>query len=576
MKDRRRILSAVAAVTAGLVAALLPGIPADAVATPAAGVQIRLAHDNLCLNVQGASAADSAKIVQYTCTTDPAVTNDKFKLVPKGNAEYWIQGVGSGKCLNVQGGSQANGALIIQYTCGNDLNTLWKINVPNGQANARFVSASSNRCLNLPNAQIANNVQLIQYACTATGAANEYFYLPPATSAVTTHRAFTTGQPVSVVQDGANGPHNMRPFYYSYVGTDHRVRMITDSNPDPYSTSPSDYTNFATGTADYGYTGRTEAAVLADGRVQVIYHDAGTGDTMIADEQGSATGDYPTYNDIGGAFDGQPAVGPLVPNSTLAVYAIINGALWYAPQQANDPQVPYGTWRTLGGNGLTGTPVITASSTSARITALTTSGTLQTATLAGNTLSDWTDLGGSGLNGTPSIVVGPSNITSIFVRSNDGTVVLKKQNADGTFPTAWTSIPGLTTAGSPSAVLDSTPGRIAIFARDAGNVIYIAYETAQNAGTYLDWFPVSDPTSDPNALAASDPTAFAYNVPSGASFGVAYMSATLGTPYLYTFAPATASAASRPQADGSRNVLQPKLHRLGALTPSQTTSPVSP
>jgi hypothetical protein len=53
----------------------------------------------------------------------------------------------------------------------------------------------------------------------------------------------------------------MRPFYYSYVGTDHRVRMITDSNPHPYSSSPSDYTNFATGTADYGYTGRTEAAV---------------------------------------------------------------------------------------------------------------------------------------------------------------------------------------------------------------------------------------------------------------------------------------------------------------------------
>jgi hypothetical protein len=138
VKNKRRILSAVAAVTAGLVAAPLPGIPADAVTTPAAGVQIRLAHDNLCLNVQGASTADSAKIVQYTCTTDPAVTNDKFKLVPKGNAEYWIQAVGSGKCLNVQGNSLANGALIIQYTCGSDLNTLRKVNVPNGQANVAF------------------------------------------------------------------------------------------------------------------------------------------------------------------------------------------------------------------------------------------------------------------------------------------------------------------------------------------------------------------------------------------------------------------------------------------------------
>jgi hypothetical protein len=87
----------------------------------------------------------------------------------------------------------------------------------------------------------------------------------------------------------------------------------------------------------------------------------------------------------------------------------------YAPQQANDPQVPYGTWRMLGGSGLTGTQVITASGTGARITALTT-----------------------------------------------------------------------------SAVLDTTRGRIAIFARNGSNVIYIAYETARNAGTYLDWFPVSD------------------------------------------------------------------------------------
>lgn len=93
-------------------------------------------------------------------------------------------------------------------------------------------------------------------------------------------------------------------------------------------------------------------------------------------------------------------------------------------------------------------------------------------------------------------------------------------------------------------------------------MIYIAYETAQNTGTYSNWFPVSDPTTDPNALANSDPTAFAYDVPSGASFGVAYLSNTLGVPYVFTFAPATTAKANSTQTATKNTVPQPKLHKL--------------
>ena len=50
----------------------------------------------------------------------------------------------------------------------------------------------------------------------------------------------------------------------------------------------------------------------------------------------------------------QSAVGRLGPDGRLAAFAVIGGALWYAPQTVNNPQTPYGAWRSLGGTGLTG------------------------------------------------------------------------------------------------------------------------------------------------------------------------------------------------------------------------------
>jgi hypothetical protein len=131
----------VAACIVTLAAALVPAASAQAAATPAAGIQFRIAHSGKCLNVSGASTANSAKIVQYGCAA--TATNDKFKLVPKGNRTYWIQGVGSGKCLNVAGNSTANGAAIIQYNCTTSLNTLWLIDEVLEKPTIRIVSASS-------------------------------------------------------------------------------------------------------------------------------------------------------------------------------------------------------------------------------------------------------------------------------------------------------------------------------------------------------------------------------------------------------------------------------------------------
>ena len=567
----RRRLSIVAA--AALVAALVPAVAAQAATTAAAGTPIKIGHSNKCLNVQGASTANSAKIVQYDCSS--TATNDKFKLVPQGTDTYWIQGVGSGKCFNVQGNSTANSAAIIQYTCATTANTLWWIDEVPDKPTVRLVSTSSGKCLNIQGGSTANSAALIQYTCTAAATSlNEQFYFPPTTSATATHRAFTAKQPISAVQGVAPPGGTVAPFYYSYISADNQLTLLTDLDPDPYSTNPTPPEPVFRQTANFGYTGRTSSAKLADGRVQVISHDAAAGDTVYADEESRGTGDYTTVWDIGGAFAAQPSVGPVATDGRLAGYAVIGGALWYAPEVVNNTTTPYGAWRTLGGSGLTGTPVSVLTSTGVRIFALTTSGTVQTATLSGSTLSDWISLGGTGLNGTPSVVVGPGNAVSVFVRSGDGTIVTKKQNADGSFPAAWTTVGDFAVAGSPSAVLNVYPGQIAVAVRGTDSLIYFAYETAPGSGVFSSWTLVSDPENHPESIAASDPTAFNYTVPSGPSFGITFQSTDdVDLPVVYTFDSVRPVAGKTAVAKTARP--QPKLHKFGKLSKIDKSHPAA-
>src|ERR1700760_3293892 len=99
------IVAASVALAAGVVSVI--GI-ANAATTAVAGIQIVMENSGKCLNVSGASTANGAKVVQYTCVA--SASNDKWKVVPKGNDSdgfglYWIQAAGSGKCLTVQGAS---------------------------------------------------------------------------------------------------------------------------------------------------------------------------------------------------------------------------------------------------------------------------------------------------------------------------------------------------------------------------------------------------------------------------------------------------------------------------------------
>jgi len=71
-----------------------------------------------CLDVSGASTADGAAVIQYTCN---GATNQQFTLNPVtalGNShDYQLVAVHSGKCVDVSNVSTTAGALIHQWTC---------------------------------------------------------------------------------------------------------------------------------------------------------------------------------------------------------------------------------------------------------------------------------------------------------------------------------------------------------------------------------------------------------------------------------------------------------------------------
>ncbi|WP_223279682.1 RICIN domain-containing protein [Streptomyces sp. SDr-06] len=71
-----------------------------------------------CLDVSGASTANGAAVIQYTCNGN---TNQQLTLNPVvalGNGEdHQLVAVHSGKCVDVSNVSTTAGSLIHQWTC---------------------------------------------------------------------------------------------------------------------------------------------------------------------------------------------------------------------------------------------------------------------------------------------------------------------------------------------------------------------------------------------------------------------------------------------------------------------------
>jgi PKD repeat protein len=114
-----------------------------------------------CVDVNGASTADGAKIQLWTCNS--------------GTNQQWTRDGGTlralGKCMTVAGGGTADGALVQSSTCNGGAAQNWT-----PQAGGSLVNPGSGKCLDANGASSADGTQLIIWTCH--GGANQRWTLP--------------------------------------------------------------------------------------------------------------------------------------------------------------------------------------------------------------------------------------------------------------------------------------------------------------------------------------------------------------------------------------------------------------
>jgi hypothetical protein len=266
------------------------------------------------------------------------------------------------------------------------------------------------------------------------------------------------------------------------------------------------------------FTGQPALGLHQDGRVQVAAHN--TDRDVWTRSRTSATGpDWDPWTDQGGSMSSSVTAGRLPTTATLVVFGVdVDGQLWHLPQ--NGANGPYTSWRNLGDADLAGPPTLATLSDGLQLVALDTSGAVKTATYRAGALSAWTGLGGSGFTGTPAVVALPGGRLRVVVRGGDGTIVTKQQDATGAWPSTWDPVAGLVAAGSPTAVLSPSSGRIELVARAGDGHLFSTGETQQASGVWRAWVQITDQFGTP-AVAATDPSALTYSDDQGPTWGFA-------------------------------------------------------
>jgi hypothetical protein len=489
-----------------VMASIVSGGAASAAVTPAAGVQLKAAHSNKCLNVQGGGSATSTPIIQFTC--GDTYPNDKFRIRPMGAGTFQIIANSSNLCLNVKGGLTANSTPVIQFTCVDTAaNNLWSFVPVVGKPTFRIVSKQSGKCLNVQGGSSDNSIPLIIFTCvTGSTPTNDQFYFPPAASAAPVPGVVSRSTPMAAVQGKPSGAV-VGPLVYTYL--DNAGRFMRAYQPDPSNFGTVTYSP-ATGLEQFA--GHPTVNVQADGRVLTAARNAEDGDLWQITQTSNSADSFGAPSDLGGAGVQQPAIGKL-PDGKLVTFAVVNGSMWHLPQDGTN--LPYGAWRQIGGSNLTGEPAVVTIRDGLRLFSLTTAGSVVTATYRNGLLSDWVGLGTEAFTGTVAAAVFPGYRSRVVVRNAAGLIFTKSETATGTFETTWSQVGDFVAAGSPATVMDQKTGVAAIVARGTDGRISMTYETAQASGTFAAWrTPIDrEVVTDPSILSFNQPGSDATTVP---------------------------------------------------------------
>jgi hypothetical protein len=163
---RRRVVSVLALAAALFGASVITSAPANA---DVVYQQIRNWHSGKCVDVDGASQSDNAKVQQYTCNGTIA---QQWRKIPTSNGFFKLVLAASGKCLTIENNSMAEGARAVQRTClsPTPLSQQWTDQFTGGVPDWPFlVVRHSGKGLVMASESLLDRVQLIQWGWSIAG-----------------------------------------------------------------------------------------------------------------------------------------------------------------------------------------------------------------------------------------------------------------------------------------------------------------------------------------------------------------------------------------------------------------------
>jgi hypothetical protein len=155
--------AAVVAVAGGLLT-VAPATASAATVDTSAWYLLLNRNSGKALDVNGASTADGANLIQWTRSN---ATNQQFQFVDAGGGNYKLRARHSGKLADVLGASTADGAGVVQWTDNGGANQQFSL-ADSGSGYVRLVNRNSGKVADVQGASTADGAGVVQ-ASSGTG-----------------------------------------------------------------------------------------------------------------------------------------------------------------------------------------------------------------------------------------------------------------------------------------------------------------------------------------------------------------------------------------------------------------------
>ncbi|NUS14120.1 MAG: pectin esterase [Streptomyces sp.] len=162
-----RVLAAVVAALLSATALVLVAWPSEAATAPVNGGVYELASgaSGKCVDVTGASTANSALLIQIAC--DAAAADQHWKV--QGSTQFNLVNGNGGRCIDVPGGAATSGLQLQQYGCGDGTKTnqLWTFSA-SGAAPGKYLvkSVATGLCISDKDGSTAGTNPIVQETCS--------------------------------------------------------------------------------------------------------------------------------------------------------------------------------------------------------------------------------------------------------------------------------------------------------------------------------------------------------------------------------------------------------------------------